>query len=218
MDVLLPQSGGRKWNASLLISSAVHGIFLLGIVFVYHHAPQFIKTSLIARGEGGSVTLLYSPSAPAVPKAKVRSKQDALTFVKDTPQFAPRHTGSRTPEKENKARPVEEETTSARAGSPYGSMYSGNTFGTDVRPAIPSIFPDPPVIRSEVPSGVEGDVEVELTIEETGNVTATRLLKGMGYGIDEKVIATLRSWRFRPATRDGSPIPSKQDYKHHFPS
>src|SRR5437764_6698865 len=216
MDVLLAQSGGRRWNGSLLTSAAVHSLILLGIVLVYHHAPEFIKASLIARGEGGSVTLLYSPSAPAVPKTKVHSKQDALTFVKDTPQFAPRHTGSRTPEKENKARPVEEETTSARAGSPYGSMYSGNTFGPDIRPAIPSIFPDPPVIRSEVPSGVEGDVEVELTIDETGNVTATRLLKGIGYRIDEKVLATLRSWRLLPATMDGCPIRSNNKYKLHY--
>src|SRR5947209_3402680 len=216
MNPLLPDTGRRHWGASLLVSIMVHGLFLLLVLLALRHAPAFIKPSLIARGEGGKVTLIYSPSAPAVPKTTVRSRQDSLTYVKKTPQFAPRYTGSRTPKKENQARPVEEATTSARAGSPYGSMYADNSDGPVVRPAIPQVFPDPP--RTAVPPGVEGDVVVELTIDETGNVTDTKLLQGIGHGIDEQVVATLRNWHFRPATRDGSPIPSKQDYKHHFPS
>ena len=216
MDPLLPNTGRRRWRASLLASTAAHAALLLLMVVSLYHAPTFIKASLVARGEGGKVTLIYSPSAPAVPKTKVRSRQDALTYIKNTPQFAPRHTGSRTPKEESQARPVEEATTSVRAGSPYGSMYADNTDGPVIRPAIPQVFPDPP--RAEIPRGVEGDVVVELTIDETGNVIDTRLLKGIGHGVDEQVIATLRTWRFRPATKDGSPIPSKQDYKHHFPS
>jgi len=38
----------------------------------------------------------------------------------------------------------------------------------------------------------------------------------MGPAIDGKVLAALESWRFHPATRDGVPIPSKQDVVYHF--
>ena len=216
MDPLLPNTGRRSWNASLLVSLAAHAIVLALMLVSLRHAPTFVKASLVALGEGGKVTLIYSPSAPAVTKPKKRTRQDSLTFKKNALQFAPRNTGTQAPKKENKARPVVEVATSVRAGSPYGSIYADNTDGPVIRPAIPQVFPDPP--RVEMPSGIEGDVVVELTIDETGNVTDAKLLQGIGHGVDEQVIATLRSWHFRPATKDGSPIPSKQDYKHHFPS
>jgi hypothetical protein len=38
----------------------------------------------------------------------------------------------------------------------------------------------------------------------------------MDPAIDEKVLAALESWHFHPATRDGIPIPSKQDVHYHF--
>jgi protein TonB len=78
-------------------------------------------------------------------------------------------------------------------------------------------FPDPHVSRSELPPGVAGDVVVEITIDEAGNIVNRKILQTIGYGIDEKVLATLENWRFRPATRFGMPIPSRQDVHFHFP-
>lgn len=106
----------------------------------------------------------------------------------------------------------------ARAGSPYGSHVPGTPFGPAVMPALPRVFPDPAVSRSDLPSGVEGDVIVEVTIDEQGNVTQVRLTQGVGYGVDEKVLTVLRKWRFRPATRDGVSIVSQQIVRYHYPS
>jgi TonB family protein len=214
MFVSSPAPGLRTWKISLLVSLAAH---LVVLVVICRRPPAiFVSPSLIAKGDFGKVTLIYSPSGPATPKMKTRRTQDSLTFLK-SPRFAPRNTGSRTPQKEP-ARPQPEATTSVRAGAPYGSVFEGPASGPDVRPAIPTVFPDPPVSRSEAPAGVEGDIVVEITIDESGVVVETKLLKGIGYGIEDKVIATLRNWRFRPATKDGAPIPSKQDYRFHFPS
>src|SRR5437867_3660236 len=66
--------------------------------------------------------------------------------------------------------------------------------------------------------GLQGDVIVEVTIDEQGNVTETRVLQSLQQDIDEKVIATLRNWRFKPATVDGVAISSRQDVHFHFPS
>ena len=90
--------------------------------------------------------------------------------------------------------------------------------GSEVRPALPEVFPDPDVDRASLPSSVKGDVIVEITIDERGNVVEERLLTGVDPGVDEKVIAALRNWHFLPATSDGVPIPSKQDVHFHFPS
>jgi protein TonB len=106
----------------------------------------------------------------------------------------------------------------ARAGSPLGTMIDGPIRGHDVRVAYPVVFPDPPVVRAELPPGLKGDVIVEVTIDAQGAVVETRLLEAVGHGIDEKVVATLRQWRFQPATLDGTPVASKHDVHFHFPS
>jgi hypothetical protein len=49
-------------------------------------------------------------------------------------------------------------------------------------------------------------------------VVESKLLKTIGYGIDQKVLATLQNWHFTPATQDGVAIPSQQDVYFHFPS
>ena len=87
----------------------------------------------------------------------------------------------------------------AHGGSPWGSRVPGTPLtGPAVMPALPQVFPDPPVSRADLPAGVEGDVIVEVTIDEQGNVTALKLTQGIGHGIDEKVLAILRQWRFPP--------------------
>ena len=85
-------------------------------------------------------------------------------------------------------------------------------------PALPQVFPDPPIARSDLPPGISGDVIVEVTIDEQGNVTDLKLTQGIGYGIDEKVLAVLRHWHFRPATRDGSTIASQHLVHFHYPA
>ena len=59
---------------------------------------------------------------------------------------------------------------------------------------------------------------VEVTIDVQGNVVETKVLQALGHGIEEKVLAALRNWRFRPAMMDGRAIPSQQDVYFHFPS
>ena len=105
---------------------------------------------------------------------------------------------------------------STTSGSPFSSDLNGYATGPDVRPAIETTLIDPPVSKTEIPAGVEGDVIVEITIDEQGNVTGAKLLKGIGFGIDEKILATVHNWHYRPATKDGVPIPSKYDARWHY--
>ena len=83
-------------------------------------------------------------------------------------------------------------------------------------PALPQVFPDPPVAGSDLPPGVQGDVIVEVTIDEQGNVTDMKLTQGIGYGIDQKVLDVLRHWHFRPATRNGATIASQHLVHFHY--
>ncbi len=204
----------QRWSLSVLVSAVAHVAVLL--VLCWPVAPIFVKPNLIARGAGGTSTpvsvALYLPadmqivsqSQPPLLSLPVMTRQQQLAKLR-----ARKRTNLL---EEQKAANADE------AGSQHGTELDGPALGDEVIPALVQTFPDPKIQRSEIPSGVQGDVVVEITIDAQGNVVEERLLKGIGYGIDERVIAAVRGWRFRPATRNGVPIPSKHDVLYHFPS
>ena len=53
---------------------------------------------------------------------------------------------------------------------------------------------------------IEGQVEVFVYVTEEGQPSQIRVLKPLGYGLDEKAIEAVRKWRFRPAMLAGVPI------------
>jgi len=98
----------------------------------------------------------------------------------------------------------------APAGLPYGSVPGGPVYGDEIRPALPIATADPVIYPWQRPLS-EGKVVIEITIDETGEIVRKTVLQSLGPEIDNKCLAALESWRFQPATRNGSPIPSKQD-------
>ena len=195
----MPKCGDRRRIASLLASFLLHCF----LIFLLLHRPAiFVKPSSVAWGlDRQSERLIYFP--PPAAERKAVSKKPAH-------QFKPDHK----PPQEI-APSVEE---SARAGTSSGSDFQGRAVGTEARPALPLVFPDPTIYPWQLPRGLQGDVIVEVVIDAQGNVTETRVLQSLQPAIDEKVIATLRNWRFRPATVDGVAISSRQDVHFHFPS
>ena len=187
-------------------------------VLIKPPAPIFVKPVSIALGNWGKATTLYLPSQALMQAQAMARPEETLIYVPAPKQIAPHGKTKPKVKPQPKIRDVEVAENLPKAGSPYGSLFADIMNGSEVRPALPMVFPDPPVRRSEIPDGVVGSVIVEVTIDAQGKVIETRLLQGLGFGIEEKVIATLHNWRFRPATKDGVPIPSKQDVYFRFPS
>ena len=206
----------KQWRFSHGVSLAVHAVVIF--VLVKPPAPVFVKPVSVALGNWGKATTLYLPSQALVQAQATAREEKTFIYIRAPKQIAPHGRTKPKVKPQEKIREVEVAENLPKAGSPYGSLFSDVMNGSDVRPALPMVYPDPPVRRSEIPNGVAGSVIVEVTIDAQGNVIETRLLQGLGYGIEEKVIATLHNWRFRPATKDGVPIPSKQDVYFRFPS
>ena len=103
----------------------------------------------------------------------------------------------------------------APAGLPYGTLATGPAYGDEIRPALPSTTVDPVAYPWELPES-EGSVVVEITIDERGEIIRKAVLQSLGPKLDEKVLAALESWHFRPATQNGVAIASKQDAIFHF--
>ncbi len=56
--------------------------------------------------------------------------------------------------------------------------------------------------------GLEGEVLVEVVFEASGSVRVSKVLKGLGHGLDESALQAARDIQFRPARRDGQPVDS----------
>ncbi len=204
-----------KWNVPICISVLGH-VLLLAFLLQHRTALIFVTPVSIAQGNGkDSYHLVYLSSYGNQDSETTEHVPVALKSRLLQPARA-RH------ERRRPAPPNYQKGNSgdqyARAGTRYGSLLIGPAEGPDIRPALPVVFPDPPISRSEFAPGAHGDVIVEITIDTAGRVVDMKLLQSLEPGIDQRVMATLRDWRFRPATMDGMPVVSKHDVHFHFPS
>jgi TonB family protein len=185
----------KSSNAARLVSFALHG----GIIFALSRGPMFVKPSSVewgARGKSDPIVYLAKNS-------ELQSSSRKLLLPHKPKHKPPRQTLPTA--------------VALPAGSPNGSLFHGPAFSSEAQPALPLVFPDPMIYPWQI-ANLKGDVIVEVTIDERGNVTDTRVLQSLKQDIDEKIVATLKGWRFRPATVDGVAISSRQDVHFHFPS
>jgi TonB family protein len=202
-----------KRQATLLTASlAVHLLFLGWLL--RSPAPIFVAPSSVAKGQSGSsLTRIYFGGDSGVSQAQ--PKPPRVTWQK-----APKTASARRMEPPPAKQVLGNEIASIRpsgpaAGSLYGSLSYGTLTGPEIRPALPIVSPDP-VFGSDL-AGIAGDVIVEVTIDETGAIVQKIVLQSLGPVVDEKVLAALEKWQFTPASKNGVPIPSKQDVYYHFP-
>ena len=220
----LPDGRPRR---TLFLSIAAHGAILL--VLLKTPAPTFVKPSSIVAGHNGTaMTQIYWITERDDP-SKDSGEGDLVSHEPSRTQQRSKLEWQR-PAKKKVRKPVElakaAEDTSAQdrggqhqaaaAGSPFGSLTYGSLFGLEVRPAYPLMGSDPVADPGELPAGFEGDVIVEVTIDELGNIIAKSVIQGINPALDAKSIAALANWRFRPATKNGVPIASKHDVYFHF--
>ena len=66
--------------------------------------------------------------------------------------------------------------------------------------------PQPSYTQQARQAEIEGQVRVQVTIDESGRVIAAQLGTGLGYGLDEAALAAAKRWTFDPATKCGNPV------------
>lgn len=210
-----PNPAVAKRSKGMIVSLALH-VAVLGIL-AYRPEPIFVSPNYTQLGSGSitSHVVYVAPDSAAEPDELERNK----LALKNSPlrvRKQPKSVAAKEKPTRNQRGEVADK--NAAAGTPYGSLYEAMAQGHDVKPAIPFEFPSPEVSHAELPEGFSGDVIVEVTIDRDGVVTDMKLLKSIAPHIDQKVLAAVQRWRFRPAVMDGEPIASKHDVHFHFPS
>lgn len=219
---LNPASAAReRWVK--VVSVVTHGLILAWLV--HPSAPRRLTAVSVALGQNGtSVTRLYwsnknpddsSHSSPDLASQRYRherlGQKVAWTAPPKLPKPAPNTPLARA-EAEDKS---ETQTLSAmghgaQAGQLYGTLYHGPLTGDEIRPALPVATYDPVVWPWQLPDTAGNEV-IEIVIDERGEIVSKTVLQSLGADIDTKCLAALENWHFRPATRNGTPISSKQD-------
>lgn len=87
-----------------------------------------------------------------------------------------------------------------------------------IKAALPVFTPDPPILRGEIPEPARGkDVVMNVIINEEGSIIAVKVLQGIGYGVENSIVETLRKWIYVPAKVNGKAIASQKELRFHFP-
>lgn len=98
---------------------------------------------------------------------------------------------------------------------PYSAPKYMPSYQVDSQPEVISDFkPEyPPEARK---AGIEGTVIIQITVDHEGRVTNLKLVRGLGYGLDEAALQSLRKFRFKPAVKGGEPVSTTINYNFNF--
>jgi TonB family protein len=80
------------------------------------------------------------------------------------------------------------------------------TIGHGVQPPQPVFTPEPAFTDRASREDFEGIVVLNVVINKTGRVQNIRLVRPLGMGMDEAAVDTVKTWRFKPSTRNGEPM------------
>ncbi len=224
MFAQLKPAEGRQQRGVKAASVVAHALLLAWML--HSPEPMLLNPVSVALGQNGkSITRLYwssktpddsSHSSSDLAKQKYRHERFGQKLTWKAPAQPPQLAAPSMP-----LAKVEKEDTSqtqtlsalghgAQAGLPYGTLNSGQLYGDEVRPALPIQTSDPSLYPWQYPTTAGNEI-IEITIDERGEITNRTVLQSLGDDIDTKCLAALENWHFHPATRNGRPIPSKQD-------
>src|SRR5581483_11769528 len=214
----------RSERGFKLASLALHAAALAWLL----HAPEplLLNPNSVAYGQNGtSVTRLYwssktpddsSHSSSDLATERYRHQRLGQKLTWKSSQHLAKLNATETPVSKAEAEDQAKTQTlsalghGAQAGATYGTLAKGSIYGDEIRPALPIATSDPSVWPWQLPESPGNEI-IEFTVDERGEITNKVVLHSLGPDIDSKCLAALENWHFHPATRNGTPIPSKQD-------
>jgi TonB family protein len=96
--------------------------------------------------------------------------------------------------------------TASSDNKPTDPIYEG---GAGVTAPVPTYQPSPPYSLKAARAKVSGVVRLAFVVDTDGSVKDVEVVKGLGYGLDENAVKTVKTWKFKPATRQGLPVKAR---------
>ena len=196
---LAPRAGRISRGTVVEIHSVDHGYFAFrdkgeGIAFVNSAAVDIVPPD---------------PRQPALSPEKVRALKNLTVLDLSAP-------------------PPEDEEAAAEGGAPSRSpLASGDHAPPPPRSAAeaaPGLIEPAEVATRVEPSypegarraGIEGTVELEVSIDATGRVADVEVLRGLPMGLSDAAVQAVRKWTWRPARSPQGPVASRRTVRIRF--
>lgn len=178
-------------------SVLLHGSAICLLLAAAHYAPRPVPSRMPGTADGKRLMLTYSIGGQ--PAVQVSALAKAAQRPADTPQ------------------PLPAATSAAKVPDAHAVDHGSGTTGEsalgqgNINIASVQQHPRPQPDLSTLAHGSGGQVIMDAVIDEHGRISQLTLVQGLGAPIDETVLATVRSWTFNPATKDGKAISSEQE-------
>lgn len=75
---------------------------------------------------------------------------------------------------------------------------------------------EPKYTREAIKANLEGSVILSLIVGTDGVPRDVKVLRGLGFGLDEEAVKAIETWRFKPATRGGEPVAVQSQIEVNF--
>jgi len=96
------------------------------------------------------------------------------------------------------------------AGGSLAKMRESiETAGGKVSAPVPISRPNPGYSQRARQAKLQGILTLWAVVDREGNVAGTTIVTPLGLGLDAEALKTVRTWKFQPATRGGTPVPVK---------
>lgn len=172
-----------------------------------HGAPPPRTPIPIVRPTIPQAAAAILPEAPSIPDPKApdsltASQRLALDWMrKDTDSPGPRNGHGIGPDDGNGV--------GENGTGPYGNGGGDRGYGPGFIPPMCSYCPYPTYADDARKAKVQGSVTLQVLVGTDGRAQSIRIVQGIGFGLDERAVETVRGWKFIPA-RDGAkrPVPA----------
>jgi TonB family protein len=181
----------------LVLSAALH-VLVTAVFFYVRHQQQ--KTQVVT----ASMTKYYPAMLLRAGGSKA-PKTDQLDGRKKHVQPPP----PKTPELAVNEKPAPAK--GAPVDAPNSTAAGSGADQQNADPAFPVFSPKPAVADRSLLPNVNQDVVVDVKVSAAGDVLEATLVKGLGNGLDQIVLDTVKTWRFHPATVNGNPVATEAE-------
>lgn len=88
-----------------------------------------------------------------------------------------------------------------------GNVPEAEKIGGHVHPPVPVFEPEATFSPEARKNHIQGECFVSVIVNKEGLPENPTVLKPLGYGLDERALIAVMRYRFKPATKDGRPVP-----------
>ena len=88
-------------------------------------------------------------------------------------------------------------------------------YQVDSPPEVMSDY-KPPYPEEARKVGIEGQVIIAITVDNEGRVVNAKMVRGLGYGLDEAALLGIKRFKFKPAFKSGEAVSTTFNYTFNF--